>query len=101
MIVAPMADAAIDRVHFLLVSPNLIDLILVVTLIEAIILVLWRRPPQHGLSRIAVGWMLLPGVFLLLAIRAALSDAAWPWVPIALTASLITHLLDLRARWRR
>lgn len=96
-----MADAAIDRVRILLVSPNLIDLILAVTLIEAIILGQWRRRTQRGLSRMAVGWMLLPGVFLLLAVRAALSDAAWPWAPVALTASLIAHLQDLRARWRR
>jgi hypothetical protein len=46
-----------------------------------------------------IGLMLLPGIFLLVALRAALAGAAWPWVPSALTAALVAHLLDLRQRW--
>jgi hypothetical protein len=45
--------------------------------------------------------MLLPGAFLLLALRAALADAAWPWVPAALTAALVAHLIDLASRGER
>jgi hypothetical protein len=120
----------------ILISPNLIDLILAFTVIEAIVLGRWRR---HGSSGVTVpvagtnnlactaigldreqearsaGWrsglslasryrgiglMLLPGIFLLVALRAALAGAAWPWVPSALTAALVAHLLDLRQRWR-
>jgi hypothetical protein len=44
--------------------------------------------------------MLLPGVCLMLALRAALAGSAWPWVPLALAAALLAHLADLRARWR-
>jgi hypothetical protein len=44
--------------------------------------------------------MLLPGICLLLAVRAALAGAAWPWVPMTLAAALVAHLLDLRSRWR-
>jgi len=96
-----MAGAAFDRVRFLLTSPGLIDLVLVFTLIEALILSLWHRRTRRGLSRMAVRRMLLPGVFLLLAVRAALANATWPWVPAALAASLVAHLIDLRDRWRR
>ena len=44
--------------------------------------------------------MLLPGMFLLLALRAALADAAWPWVPAALTGALVAHCYELWARFR-
>jgi hypothetical protein len=47
-----------------------------------------------------IGLMLLPGIFLLVALRVALAGAAWPWVPLALIAALVAHLLDLRQRWR-
>ena len=77
-------------------SPHLIDLIMVVTLLEAVILLV-----MHALSPSAIGRMLLPGIFLLLALRAALAEAAWPWVPLALTAALVAHLFDLQVRRRR
>ena len=92
-----------SEVSALLVSPHLIDLVIVFTFVEAVLL-LWlrRRGNRNGIGTIspaAIGFMLLPGVFLLLAARAALADAAWPWVPAALAAALVAHLLDLRTRW--
>ena len=86
----------IGQLGSLLASPHLIDLILVFTAVEAVVVVWWR-----GLSLASAGLMLLPGVCLLLAVRAALAGALWPWVPAALAASLVAHLLDLRMRWRR
>jgi hypothetical protein len=80
----------------LLTSPHLIDLILLLTAAEALVIVLSGR-----LLPTAVIRTLLPGVFLLVALRAALAEAAWPWVPAALIAALIAHLFDLAGRWRR
>ncbi len=80
----------------LLTSPHLIDLILVLTALEALAVVHMR-----GLPAIAIIRMLLPGLFVMLALRAALAGAAWPWVPAALAAALIAHLIELNARWRR
>jgi hypothetical protein len=85
----------------LFASPELIDLILLFAVVEAAVLTLWHRRTGRGLSVIAVGLMLLPGICLLLALRAALTGRAWPWVPGALAAALIAHLADLRSRWRR
>jgi hypothetical protein len=45
--------------------------------------------------------MLLPGMFLLLALRSALAGAAWPWVPAALTGALVAHCCELWTRFRR
>ncbi len=92
-------------------SPHLIDVILVFTAVEAVALIYLRRrrprsvPRQLGVNGLngdiaAVGMLLLPGVFLMLAIREALAGVVWPWVPAALVGALVTHLLDLRSRWR-
>ncbi|MGD0103961.1 MAG: hypothetical protein ABSC06_07975 [Rhodopila sp.] len=86
----------VDTLRSLLTSPHLIDAILVLTVFEALVVVRWR-----GLAAVATGLMLLPGVFLLLALRAALAGVPWPWVSAALGAALVAHLLDLRSRWRR
>ncbi len=79
----------------MLTSPHLIDAILALTVLEGVILTRWRKVSP----RVAWG-MLLPGVFLLLALRAALADAAWPWVPAALTGALVAHCSELWARFR-
>jgi hypothetical protein len=78
----------------MLTSPHLIDAILLFTVLEGAILARWRG------ARIVWG-MLLPGMFLLLALRAALADAAWPWAPAALTGALVAHAAELWARFRR
>ena len=83
------------------VSPRLIDLILLLTLAEAFALMVWPRTESSASGRRAIGWMLLPGIFLMLALRAALAGEPWPWVPAALTGALISHLFDLRGRLRR
>ena len=79
----------------MLESPHLIDFILGITVLEGIVLVRWGRRPAAE-----VVWMLLPGICLLLSVRAALAGAAWPWMPTSLAAALVTHLVDLRKRWR-
>jgi hypothetical protein len=75
-----------------LTSPMLIDFVILFTVVEACVLRAFRYRPVVA--------MLLPGICLLLALRAALAGAAWPWVPMALTAALAAHLWDVRLRWR-
>lgn len=41
---------------------------------------------------------LLPGALMILALRAALTGAAWPWVAAPLALSFPVHLADLRRR---
>lgn len=95
----------------LLTSPHSIDLVLGFTVLEAAILILWRwrrplggqtirRLPRSPLRPSGIVVMLLPGISLMLALRAALGGAAWPWVPAALAAALVAHLADVRERWR-
>lgn len=74
------------------------DIMLAFMALEAIVLVLYQRKTNRGLTPRAVFWMLLPGACLVLALRAALVGAAWQWVALAVSVSLIAHLGYLRQR---
>lgn len=76
------------------------DIMLAFMALEAIVLVLYRRKTNRGLTPRAVFWMLLPGACLVLAFRAALVAASWQWVALAVSVSLIAHLGYLRQRLR-
>ena len=80
----------------LLTSPHLIDLIGILAAAEGLWII--RR---RGLPPMATVRMLLPVLFLLLALRCALAEAPWPWVPGALLAALLAHLWEVAARWQR
>jgi predicted permease len=70
-------------------------LVIAVLFVEA--LVLWRRGRADPVS---ILFALLPGVFMMLALRAALLGAAWQEVALWLAASAPVHLADLaRRRW--
>jgi len=76
---------------------HVVDLILIIMALEAAWLLARRHKGSPG--RIAdIVLAFAPGVCLLLALRAALTGADWPWVALALTASFPLHLLDLRRR---
>ena len=70
-----------------------VDLVLAVMVIEALFLIfpLKRRA-------LTVVLMILPGAAMMLALRAAVTGAEWPWVAVWLTLSLPLHLADLKHR---
>jgi len=74
-------------------SGHIVDLIIAVLALEVLVLAAWRRA---GLVTPVVA--ALPGACLLLALRAALTDAGWIWIALWLTAAFPAHLADL---WRR
>lgn len=77
-------------------SGHAIDIVLGFVAVEALLLAFWKK---WGGAEILGA--LLPGVFLLLGVRAALTDAPWFVVSLWITASLPAHLLDLRRRAAR
>jgi hypothetical protein len=84
----------------LFASGRLIDLILGLMAVEGLALtLLFRRTGKGAAPRDLVG-LLLAGGCLLLAVRAALTDAAWVWVGLWLGLALLAHLADLAMRWR-
>ncbi len=62
-------------------------------LVEMIVLARRRR---QSAGTIVLAF--LPGILILLAVRAALTGAGWPWVALALAASFPAHLADVRRR---
>ncbi len=84
----------------LFASGRVVDLVLGFMALEALALAVHRRRTGRGLGPAALAGLLLPGLLLLLALRAALAGAPWYWVAACLLASLPAHLADLRGRWR-
>lgn len=80
----------------LFASGRIIDLILFGMLAELIALVAMRR--MKSVDAVA---LLVPGAFLMLALRAALVGAPWTHVAAALAASLAAHIVDLVRRLTR
>ncbi len=90
----PSADAMDELIS----SGRVVDLILGVIVIEVLVLPRWRRRQGGPSGRMAVLLASLPGIFLLLALRAALTRAGWGWIALFLAGSFPAHLADL---WRR
>lgn len=79
----------------LFASGHAVDIVLGVMMIEAIWLLRRRLPLLDMLA------MMLPGALILLALRAALTGAPWPWIAAPLLASFPIHLADVARRQRR
>jgi hypothetical protein len=67
--------------------------------LEGIGLLLYRRSTGRGLGPLTILTGLVPGACLVLALRGALVGAWWGWIALALSVSLLAHLVDLRQRW--
>jgi hypothetical protein len=85
----------------LVASGRLVDLIIAFTVLEIAGLWLFHRLTGRGLS--ARRWLpnLLAGLCLMLALRAAMAQTHWSLMVLALAASGLFHLADLRDRWPR
>jgi hypothetical protein len=89
-----------DTLRALIVSGRIADLVLLVVALELVALA-WFGARGRGPGLRALLPTLLAGAALALALRAALSGAAWPWMAAWLSAAGVAHAVDLRARWRR
>lgn len=79
-------------------SGRVVDLIIVFMVVEAIALMLGRGLFARKLAIGDIASLLLPGLALLLALRAALVGAEWITIALWLLAALVAHLADLRRR---
>jgi hypothetical protein len=79
----------------------IIDIILGLMAIEAVALIALRRLLGRGPSRLEILVSLAAGLCLLIALRVALTGGPWQLIAVALAASLVVHLTDLRLRWSR
>jgi hypothetical protein len=84
----------------LFASGRIVDLILGLTLLEAVAIGVHHRWTRRGVGLSLVLANLLAGACLLAALRLALTGAAWPWIALVLAAAFAAHLTDLRQRVR-
>jgi hypothetical protein len=90
----------VERMTEFFGSPHLVDLILAIVAGEALAIVLYWQLSRRGIAPRLLLPNVLAGVFLLLALRLALSGLSWPWYAACLAASGIANVADLRQRWR-
>lgn len=84
----------------LVASGRVVDIIIAFMMIEALLLFFYNHRTSCGLPPADVAAMLLAGLCLLLALRAALTGADWTWIATFLGAALVAHLVDLGRRWK-
>ncbi len=82
-------------------SGRAIDVILALMALEAVALYAYGRRTGRGIAAPDVLINLAAGASLMLAVRAALTDAGPGWIAVCLIASLAAHAADLKRRWRR
>jgi len=85
----------------LVLSGRIVDLILIFVVLEAGLLFAFRKARGRGLTPLDIVLMLLPGVCLLLALRAGLMGVQPLAVLGWLAAALVAHLADVWQRWSR
>ena len=83
----------------LFLTGRIVDLIIALMVAEALVLGLLYRRTGKGVSLADLLPNMLAGLFLLLALRAALTGAPWTWIALSLIAALIAHLADVVRRW--
>ena len=81
-----------EVVHTLFASGHVVDLVLAVLAAEFAWLVL------RGNRALDVGLGLGAAMLMMLALRAALTGAAWPWIALPLVLSFPLHVADMRRR---
>ncbi|MHB2167134.1 hypothetical protein [Alsobacter sp. R-9] len=90
-----------DAIAAFFASGRAVDVVLAFMAVEVVALALWRRRTGGGVPPGDLLWITASGVFLMIALRTALTGGGWPGVALGLCGSLVSHLMDLRQRWTR
>lgn len=80
-------------------SLPLIDAILGLIVLEAFGLWAFQERLGHRMDLTDILANLASGGFIVLALRFALADMAWPWTPALLASAGLAHVVDLSRRW--
>ena len=85
----------------MLSGQTLVDVALGITVLEVIVLLVLHQRSGRGIAPPSLLANVGAGLFLMLAVRAALVDAPWPWLAGLFAAAGAAHAVDLALRWRR
>ena len=90
-----------DALAAWLARGHVVDVAIAVIVAEAFALLAYRRLTGRGPAAREYLVHLGAGLALMLALRAALSGLAWPWLALALLLAGAAHFVDLRLRLHR
>jgi hypothetical protein len=79
---------------------DLVDLAIVISVAEGLILILYFRFTGKGLAPADFALNLISGLFLMLALRHALVLSPWHWIALCLFCAGLAHWLDAWRRWQ-
>ena len=82
-------------------SGRVVDLIALIVFAEFAVLAFLRWRTGRGLPPAALAATLAAGLFLLMALRAALQGRDWTVIAAWLLAAMAAHVVDLWLRWPR
>ena len=83
----------------MIINAALIDWILALVAMEGAAILGWRALRGSGPQPLAFLSNLVAGVFLLIALRGAVSGASGAWIAACMFAGFVAHFVDLAARW--
>lgn len=87
-----MTDISLTQ---LFASGHIVDLILVLILFEGLFMAAIHYYTGKGIAPLQFLLHTIPGVFLFLALRAALVDADWQVIALLLAISFLAHIIDI------
>ncbi len=85
----------------LFASGALIDVVIAVTILEALFLTGLHRATGRGVAPGQFVANLLSGLMLMLAVRTVIGGGWWGWTALCLMGAGIAHATDLWRRWQR
>ncbi len=85
----------------LFLSGRVVDFAIAITVIEGVVLTTHHRLTGRGIAPRDFAANMVSGLFLMLALRAALTGASWMTVALCLSASGGVHAFDIWRRWQR
>jgi hypothetical protein len=88
-----------ERMREFFSSGLVADVVLAFMFVEGLVLILAYRKTGKGIAPLNLFFGLAAGACLVLALRAAMTGAAWHWIAVALLASLAAHVVDIYRRW--
>ncbi len=86
-------------IEALFTTGRIVDLALALMALEMAGLWLVARARNRAFPFVDLAWNVAAGASLLLALRAGLTGAGWPWLALFLTAALVAHIGDVRRRF--
>lgn len=81
-------------------TTQLIDAIIVLVILEAIGLTVFRRANGRGMPTREIVSFLGAGAGLLIAFRVLISDGSFMWFAVAMLVSLVMHFWHVKQRWQ-